>query len=177
MINKLININEPYRVWNGWGGCERTPGMWTLERSGRQEVWALPLLYFLSGCTAALQEGPGGREDGAFGCPRWRPSSPGPGGREDGAFGCPRWRPSSPGPLRGCPWFPWLPWRPPASLQSAVLSPAREGQLFGAELAGKQLIVMPCRCSSSLLFASLRRATSPSSHTKMQAESFAMNRP
>ncbi len=157
MINKLININEPYRVWNGWGGCERTPGMWTLERSGRQEVWALPLLYFLSGCTAALQEGPGGREDGAFGCPRWRPSSP--------------------GPLRGCPWFPWLPWRPPASLQSAVLSPACEGQLFGAELAGKQLIVMPCRCSSSLLFASLRRATSPSSHTKMQAESFAMNRP
>ncbi len=37
--------------------------------------------------------------------------------------------------------------------------------------------LMPCCCSSSLLFASLSRATSPSSQTKMQAESFAMNRP
>ncbi len=25
------------------GGYERTPGMWTLDCSGRQEVWALPL--------------------------------------------------------------------------------------------------------------------------------------
>ncbi len=131
MINKLININEPYRVWNGWGGCERTPGMWTLEPSGRQEVWALPLLYFLSGCTAALQEGPGGREDGAFGCPRWRPSSP--------------------GPLRGCPWFPWLPWglQHLSNQQFCLLHASRAaatvlGQLFGAELAGKQLICKAC---------------------------------